>query len=74
MWERGSIKVGAKTYRYHAKVYDLPSKYGINRGRVSKLSVLLDGQMVIIYDRGWDKQPATQEEKSVLASILNLYC
>lgn len=53
--------------------YDTPSKYGINRGRISKLSVRLDGRVVIGYDRDWYKQPSTQAEKAVLWIILNSY-
>lgn len=73
MWKEGSVKVESGIYHYQAKVYDTPSQYGINRGRVSKLSVRLDGREVIGYDRGWYKQPTTQAEKAVLRIILNSY-
>ena len=71
MWKEGSIKAGANIYHYQAKVYDTPSQYGINQGRISKLSVSLNGHVITGYDRGWYKQPATQEEKAVLWIILN---
>ncbi len=73
MWKEDSIKIGSKIYHYQAKVYDMPSNYGINQGRISKLSVSLEGRTVINYDRGWDKKPVTQEEESVLSIILNSY-
>lgn len=73
MWKEGSVKVESGIYHYQAKVYDTPSKYGINRGRISKLSVRLNGREVIGYDRGWYKQPSTQAENAVLWIILNSY-
>lgn len=42
---------------FNAKVYDEPSDYGINNGKVSKLWI--DG--MANYDRGWDKIPQTQK-------------
>lgn len=43
----------------------------IRRGKISKLSVRLNAQTVIGYDRGWYKKPSTQEERVVLFIILN---
>ncbi len=71
MWKEGSISVCGQIYHYWAKVYDAPGKYGINGGRVSKLTVKTDGKTVINYDRGWDIRPGTQEENAVLWIILN---
>jgi hypothetical protein len=71
MWKEGSIKAKSDIYHYQAKVYDTSSQYGIRRGRISKLSVRLNGQTVIGYDRGWYKEPSTQEERVVLFIILN---
>jgi hypothetical protein len=41
-------------YTFEAKVYDEGSEYGIYGGRVSKLAIWEDGDMIINYDRGWD--------------------
>ena len=54
MWESGTL-VGTDFY-WEAKVYDKPSKYGINGGRVSKLHVWRDVEIgpvldVFCYDR-----------------------
>lgn len=73
MWKEGSIKVESAIYHYQVKVYDIPSQYGINGGRISKLSVRLDGRTVINYDRGWDRKPVTQAENAVLCILLNSY-
>lgn len=37
-----------------AKVYDEPSQYGINGGRISKLWLEHKGKPILNYDRGWD--------------------
>lgn len=39
-----------------AKVYDTPSQYGIDGGRVSKMSVFdpHSEEFLLNYDRGWD--------------------
>ena len=42
---------------FNAEVYDEPSDFGINSGKVSKLWI--DG--MANYDRGWDKIPQTQK-------------
>jgi len=52
------------------KVYDKPSRFGINHGRVSKLWAMRDGRPVISYDRGWDIQPTTAEDGNLLTHIL----
>lgn len=65
----------AGTYTFRAKVFDKPSKYGINRGRVSKLSICHEdsarGGMVVIYDRGWDRRPKGKEDTSAFKAILD---
>lgn len=69
-WEKGK----ANGYTYSAKVYAEPSHFGINNGRVSKLSIRnADGEQVANYDRGWDGIPATDEAKHALKIILAKY-
>ena len=70
MWSFGTIN----GYEYQVKAYDEGSdEFGIDGGRISKLFVMKDGQMVISYDREWGKKPTTMEAKQVLADILQLY-
>lgn len=70
-WVEG--RAGAYTFR--AKVFDRPSKYGINHGRVSKLSIRREsparGEMVVIYDRGWDRRPKGKEDTDAFRAILD---
>lgn len=72
-WVRGTCG----DFIFTAKLYDEPSGFGINEGRVSKLSVIASTDMgwsneIINYDRGWDIEPATDEHKEVLKAILEL--
>ncbi|BDF69471.1 hypothetical protein CE91St41_04500 [Oscillospiraceae bacterium] len=70
-WLEG--RAGAYTFR--AKVFDKPSQYGITRGRVSKLSIRHESsahsEMVVIYDRGWDRRPKRKEDSDVFQAILS---
>jgi hypothetical protein len=55
-------------------VFDQPSRFGIEKGRVSKLRVRQDGgNCVLEYDRGWVVRPKTKEAKALLAKIHELF-
>lgn len=68
MWERGEYK----GFSYCAKVYDEPSQFGIDGGRVSKLEVRKDGKTILNYDRGWDVKPSG-DMLSLCMEIVSLY-
>ena len=53
------------------KAYDKPSKFGINNGKISKLQLRQNGEIVANYDRGWDIYPATKEAEIALCILLN---
>lgn len=59
--------------RYQAKVYDEGSEYGIKGGRISKLTLLIDGQVVYNYDRGEDIPPQNEAAEKALAILLYEY-
>lgn len=74
------VKIEAEWYEYvthglhiQAKVYDLPSKFGINDGRISKFWVKRNGKEVINYDRGWDIKPKNKEDIEVLNDVLEQF-
>ena len=79
MWLEGTIgisknKTAGKEYiavHYSIKVYDKPSKFGINHGKISKLQLRQDGEIFANYDRGWDIYPATKEAEIALCILLN---
>ena len=71
-------------YIFEAKSFDVGSQFGIDGGRVSKLSIKrantvgngkgwFDG-VVVNYDRGWDIEPAAEvmtEYKAVMKLLEN---
>lgn len=65
----------SKIAHYWVKAYDEGSDYGINGGRISKLSIKIDGQWVVNYDRGWDIEPDENDEAAQIAYciLLNEY-
>ena len=75
LWKEGTIGIPVngetKIAHYWAKVYDEGSIYGIDEGRISKLTIKIDDQTVVSYDRGWDIEPDENDEATMIAySIL----
>jgi hypothetical protein len=76
MWSEGIIacpSTGIK-YKYWVKHYEEGSQYGIDSGRISKLTIRKAGESrdLCNYDRGWDIEPA-DEVKEVYNIILTKY-
>ena len=69
MWKQGKLD----DCEYWVKSFAEPSIFGVNEGRISKLTVKRNGREIINYDRGWDLEPATSEDREILASILEMY-
>jgi hypothetical protein len=57
--------------KFAAKIYDEPSIFGINKGRVSKLSLRSKDGILVNYDRGWDKRPH-EEIKPYYKAVMKL--
>lgn len=77
MWSEGIITcptTGSK-YKYWVKHYEEGSQYGIDGGKVSKLTIrkLDESRDLVNYDRGWDIEPNTDEVNAVYAIILKKY-
>jgi len=70
MWKNGAIKVGKSIFTYWMKRYDEPSIFGINGGRISKLTICRNGEEVLNYDRGWDIEPKDEDTQIALAILL----
>lgn len=75
MWKEGTIGIPRKDGSYKAvhywiKVFEEGSQFGINGGRISKLSLKMDGEWVANYDRGWDIQPTCEEAEMALCILL----
>ena len=59
-------------YLFQAKAYDTGSVYGINGGKISKLTITgaAFGETAAHYDRGWDVEPESEDAREVLEAIL----
>ena len=53
----------------YAKHFDLPSEYGIEGGRISKLGIRKGREVVLNYDRGWVIEPETEGAQLALLAI-----
>ena len=73
MWHEGTIRIGGTTYKFCVKVYDEPSEYGINEGRISKAEIRRNSKTVYHYERGLDTPPADKETELALARLLKKY-
>ena len=61
MWKEGAIRVGNSIFKFWVKHYDEGSQYGIDEGRISKVTLKRNGQTVCNYDRGWDIKPVDND-------------
>lgn len=77
MWRHGTITIpkeyGNKIYHYDMKVYETGSEYGINGGRISKLTLTLGDRTVANYDRGWDVEPDENEQDDWNAYLICMF-
>ena len=78
--EDGWLKGAIARYEFFAKVFPEGSKYGINGGRVSKLTVrrkpnhLTDEPVILVnYDRGWDIRPEDDQSKLILDALVEYF-
>lgn len=60
-------------YRFTAKVYDLPSHFGIDGGKISKLQINHGDRIAAQYDRGWDIEPQTAQDREALQKIRTVF-
>lgn len=76
MWKEGTIGIPEKSGKhkvvhYWVEVFEEPSEeYGINGGKISKLSLKMDGEWIANYDRGWDIKPTCKEAELALCILL----
>ncbi len=75
-WKQGIIGIPNKEGEYKkvsywVKAFEEPSEdYGIDGGRISKLSLKMDGKWVANYDRGWDIRPTCEEAEAAFAILM----
>ena len=73
MWKEGTLGVNGDIFHYWVKQYEEPSQFGIEGGRVSKLTLKRKGQIVCNYDRGWDIRPVDENAETALRILLKDY-
>jgi hypothetical protein len=73
-WIDIAFDLDGKHYAAEAKVFDVGSQYGINRGRISKLCIRRTGDGVVYqYDRGSVFSPADADAIEAKNIIVNLF-
>ncbi|CDG03754.1 hypothetical protein [Lactococcus lactis] len=73
MWTKGSIEIDGVEVVFEMKHFEQPSAFGINQGRISKLTLWIDGKEVLNYDRGWDIRPTSSVVHHALQKLLKRY-
>lgn len=71
MWKEGSIKVNREIFHYWMKQFEEGSEWGIEGGRISKLTLKRGGKIVCNYDRGWDIEPIDENTQFALELFLH---
>ena len=70
MWKKGTLN----GFEYWVKHYDDEgSQHGIEGGKISKLLIKRNNEMVSNYDRGWDIKPASPEAAEVFKELCRKY-
>lgn len=70
MRKEGTVSVNGEIFHYWMKQYEEGSEYGINGGRISKLTIKRSGREVYNYDRGEDIEPIDKNTETALEIIL----
>ena len=70
MWKEGTVRVNGEIFHYWMKQYEEGSEFGINGGRISKLTIKRSGREVYNYDRGEDIAPIDKNTETALEIIL----
>ena len=79
LWHEGTIGIPKDGHNriahYWVKAYNEGSCYGIDGGKVSKLTITISGETIVEYDRGWVKEPDENDEmvQIALAILLKEY-
>jgi len=77
MWSEGIISCPATggKYKYWVKHFEEGSQFGIDGGKISKLTIRKLGETrdLCNFDRAWDVEPTGEDVETVYAIILQKY-
>lgn len=78
MWSEGAVRVPESSGNYSichycVKHFDEGSAFGIDEGRISKLSIEIGGVVICRYDRGWDIEPESETAWAVFSMLMAKY-
>ena len=71
MWKEGSLRLGGDIFHYGMKQYEEGSQFGIDGGRISKLMLKRNGEIVYNYDRGLYVAPVDENTVFALEILLH---
>jgi len=71
-WIIGKEDHDGAEFKFEALVFETPSQYGIENGKISKLFITLAGETLVWYDRGWEQHP-TEEVLPIYEGLLEAY-
>ena len=60
MWSKVTIEIDGTEISYEVKHFEEGSDFGIEGGRISKLFCKAKGEIILHYERGWNKKPKTK--------------
>lgn len=70
--KEGRLQIAGGTFHFWVKRHEDGSEFGIDGGRISKLTITYEGtgREVVNYDRGWDIKPKTKSAQAALDWVL----
>lgn len=71
MWKEGNLRINGDIFHYWMKQFDMGSEWGIDGGRISKLTLKRNGEIVYNYDRGLDVAPVDKNTALALELLLH---
>ena len=71
-WTIGIVTYKKLNCEFEMKNFIEPSEFGINKGCISKLHIVLKttGSTILSYDRGWDVRPKSDFAKAIYKQFL----
>lgn len=78
MWHEGSILVPINenervVCKYWVYAFKRANKNGINKGKISKLTIKVNGETTAEYDKGWVIEPNEEDQATLIAYSILLY-